>query len=66
MAGPMRVDRVVYGSPAMIRPALIAGHRQTCGEPLDVPFEGCWQRFVEIVDVENGRAFGRGVGAEVR
>ena len=40
--------------------------RDADGEPLEVPFERCRQRLVEIDDVEDGRAVPRRVDAEIR
>ena len=41
------------------------GQHEARHQPLHVPFERRRQRFVEVVDVKNRGAFGRGVGAEI-
>jgi hypothetical protein len=48
-----------------------AGSAPTCrddkarGEPLHLPFKGCAQGLVEIVDIEDEVSFGRGEAAEI-
>ena len=42
------------------------GQDHAGGQALDVPFPWGGKRFIEIVDVEDQAALGRGKGAEVR
>ena len=35
-------------------------------EAFDIPFERPWQRFVEVIDIEDEAPFGRSVETEVR
>jgi hypothetical protein len=40
-------------------------HDETGRQPLKVPLKGSWQRFIEIVDVEDRCSLGRRVGTEI-
>ncbi len=46
--------------------AVAAGDLEARREPLHVPLERAGQRLVEVVEVEDERALGRGVAADVR
>ncbi len=50
----------------LLEAALAAGHDDARREALQVPLPGAGQGLVEVVDVEDLGARGRGVGAEVR
>ena len=49
-----------------VEAAIAAGDGEARDEPLDVPLERAGQRLVEVVDVEDQPAVGRGEGTEVR
>jgi hypothetical protein len=51
---------------AVAEPALARNHDDARHEPLDVPFPRAWKRLVEVVDVEDEVAVGRGEDAEVQ
>lgn len=65
---PVRPGRRQGGcTGAVVAVAVVTGgHRDAGGEPLDVPFEGSGVGLVEIVEVEEQGAFGRGEHAEVQ
>ena len=50
---------------AVLGARLAAGEHEAGGHALDVPLEGAADGFVEVVDVEDEAAVGRGEGAEV-
>ena len=47
-------------------PVVPSGHGQARGQPLDIPLERAGQGLVEVVDVEDQVALGRGERAEIR
>ena len=50
---------------AVLQVVVPAGHDEARGEALDVPFPGCGQRLVEVVDGEDDLPFRGGEAAEV-
>ena len=60
-------DRGHRGRPVLgdAEAARLASDDHARGEPLDIPFPGPGQRFVEVVGVEDERPFGRGEQSEV-
>ena len=50
---------------AVLGASLAAGEDEAGGHALDVPLEGAADGFVEVVEVEDEAAVGRGKGAEV-
>jgi hypothetical protein len=57
----------VYGVATCGRllPIFASGEHEADGHALQVPLEGCGAGLVEVVDVEDETAIGRGVGAEI-
>jgi hypothetical protein len=66
--GPIAADRREHGLPLLLVGERVAATRDHDArrEALDIPFPRCGQRLVEVVDVEQQRALGRGEQTEVR